>query len=470
MKVPDTMAGKKGKCPKCHGSIPLSDILPAPASQLEVFSESPADPAPAPAEAATSQEWYYSADGQEFGPVSLKELEALIEQGRLKSEHFLWKEGMAEWAAVSSVPELGASVVDRPAEPPAAPQERAADPLSSLAAATEAPSEAPVPPAAADVPVAPAPAPIRAAAPAPASAGGRPAISSAGLSGFGDAFSGYIEAAEQLFKHPIRLVLVTIVYMLLSYLAFHSVVGIILFPVFVMGYVTSVMGTVRGDTPPLADFIAFMRHGWDSLWHLMMLLAAFFVTVATVLAPVVLLVLALYVLLSTVGILSGSSGLADLLNSPDRAVHRLLSETSAGDGTVSFLVSQLILAAVIVIVATPLAAGMILCFSLAMDVASTPPPADKFNLVYDAFKRMFAVATRHWALLLSCGVLISSGLVLAVAAPMLLSYGMAKAELMRLAAWCVMVLLPVLALAYLLHANAFAALTSAKIRAKFTAE
>ncbi len=472
LKVPDTMAGKKGKCPKCHASIPLADILPAPATQLEVFSESQTDPdpSPAPADAATPQDWYYSADGQEFGPVPMEELLTLIEQGKLKNDHFVWKEGMTEWTVVSSMPELSPAPAKRPAEPPAASQEQPTDPLASLSQATNAPAEPPIPAAVPPVQVrSEAPAPLRSAAPAVSSAGGYRPASSAAVGGLGDAFSAYIEAFAQLFKHPIRLALITIVYVVLTLLAVQSMIGIILLPVFVMGYVTCVSRTVTGEKPSMADFIGFMRHGWDSLWHLMMLLAGFFVTLAAVLAPVILLLLALYALLSTIGILAGSSELMRWLSSPDSLVHRLMSNAT-GDATGAFLVAQIILGAVIVIVGTPLAAGTILLFFLALDVASTTTPSeDKFSLVYNALGRMFRIAAEQWALLLCCGALMSVGMAIAIAIPSTLIHGLAKAEMVRLATWCMGVLLPVIVLAYQLHVNVFAALMAARIRAKVDA-
>ena len=90
-----------------------------------------------------------------------------------------------------------------------------------------------------------------------------------------------------LVKHPLRLVFLTTLFVIASAMTLGSLVAAVLFPVFVMGYIACVRATVAGEQMAIADFIAFMRHGWDSFWHLLMLLAAFFVTLAAMIAPVV---------------------------------------------------------------------------------------------------------------------------------------------------------------------------------------
>ena len=42
-------------------------------------------------------EWFYSVDGKEHGPVSAAELRELAGIGQLRSDHLVWKEGLAEW-------------------------------------------------------------------------------------------------------------------------------------------------------------------------------------------------------------------------------------------------------------------------------------------------------------------------------------------------------------------------------------
>lgn len=65
-----------------------------------------------------SQEWYYSVDGSQQGPVSAAELKKLATDGKLKPEDLVWKDGMAEWKAASTIKGLfggGASSGGMPA-------------------------------------------------------------------------------------------------------------------------------------------------------------------------------------------------------------------------------------------------------------------------------------------------------------------------------------------------------------------
>lgn len=43
-------------------------------------------------------QWYYSNDGQQQGPVSDQQLKQLAATGVLKSNSFVWKQGMSQWA------------------------------------------------------------------------------------------------------------------------------------------------------------------------------------------------------------------------------------------------------------------------------------------------------------------------------------------------------------------------------------
>ena len=51
--------------------------------------------------------WYYSKDRTERqGPVSTEQLRALIRQGAVAPDTLVWAEGMTDWIAASSTPEL----------------------------------------------------------------------------------------------------------------------------------------------------------------------------------------------------------------------------------------------------------------------------------------------------------------------------------------------------------------------------
>ena len=71
-------------------------------------------------------EWYYSQNSTQLGPVSDAELRARISSGQIASTELVWREGMRDWVAVASVPELGALL--RPVATTVAPQMPAAVP------------------------------------------------------------------------------------------------------------------------------------------------------------------------------------------------------------------------------------------------------------------------------------------------------------------------------------------------------
>jgi uncharacterized RDD family membrane protein YckC len=60
--------------------------------------------------------WYYADNGQQQGPLPLAELQVLFQQGRLTADTLLWHEGMAEWTAASSVPDLQSALAQAKAE------------------------------------------------------------------------------------------------------------------------------------------------------------------------------------------------------------------------------------------------------------------------------------------------------------------------------------------------------------------
>src|ERR671924_206222 len=50
--------------------------------------------------------WYYTSEGKQMDPVSIKELKRLVGDGVLKPTDMVWKEGMPRWIRASSVKEL----------------------------------------------------------------------------------------------------------------------------------------------------------------------------------------------------------------------------------------------------------------------------------------------------------------------------------------------------------------------------
>jgi len=77
-----------------------------------------------------SAEWYYTKDGQKYGPLSAAELKELARSGQLAPTDMVWKAGMAEWKVASSV--KGLLPASAPASPlpasPASPEPAASAP------------------------------------------------------------------------------------------------------------------------------------------------------------------------------------------------------------------------------------------------------------------------------------------------------------------------------------------------------
>ncbi len=60
-------------------------------------------------------EWYYADKGQQLGPVPTSELQHLISSGALDAKTCLvWKEGMADWQAAATIPEVMPPSPDAP--------------------------------------------------------------------------------------------------------------------------------------------------------------------------------------------------------------------------------------------------------------------------------------------------------------------------------------------------------------------
>jgi len=69
-----------------------------------------------------ADQWYYAHQGQQSGPVSTEQLKQLAASGQIQPSDLVWKQGMAAWAAASTVEGvLSASGSPAPPPPGAAP-------------------------------------------------------------------------------------------------------------------------------------------------------------------------------------------------------------------------------------------------------------------------------------------------------------------------------------------------------------
>jgi hypothetical protein len=64
-----------------------------------------------------ADEWYYTIQGQQLGPVSTAELQQLAAQRRLQPTDLVWKEGMAKWVPAANTQGLFADPAPARREP-----------------------------------------------------------------------------------------------------------------------------------------------------------------------------------------------------------------------------------------------------------------------------------------------------------------------------------------------------------------
>lgn len=50
--------------------------------------------------------WHYAKDNEKHGPISQEQIVGLMRSGALRDHDLVWREGMAEWLALSAVIEL----------------------------------------------------------------------------------------------------------------------------------------------------------------------------------------------------------------------------------------------------------------------------------------------------------------------------------------------------------------------------
>lgn len=65
-----------------------------------------------------AEQWYYARNGKQHGPLTDEELKQVAIKGDLSAADMVWKEGMAEWAAASTIKGLLPASVPPPIRPP----------------------------------------------------------------------------------------------------------------------------------------------------------------------------------------------------------------------------------------------------------------------------------------------------------------------------------------------------------------
>lgn len=67
-------------------------------------------------------EWYYIGHYGQLGPLTVEQMDELIQGGVISKDTFVWRSGMTDWVSAVSTPELSKSfatvVLDTPPPPP----------------------------------------------------------------------------------------------------------------------------------------------------------------------------------------------------------------------------------------------------------------------------------------------------------------------------------------------------------------
>jgi hypothetical protein len=66
-----------------------------------------------------AEQWYYTRQGQRFGPLSTEQMRQLAVAGQLQQSDLVWTEGMAEWTAAGRFPQLFTPAAAAAGAPPA---------------------------------------------------------------------------------------------------------------------------------------------------------------------------------------------------------------------------------------------------------------------------------------------------------------------------------------------------------------
>lgn len=118
MAAPVERAGKKINCLKCGKRLQIphaehAKTTLAPSLGVHEQGDPPRQPVvpSAPPAQVSAPEWFYTKDGKsQLGPFSWAALQALAKSGQVLSTHNVWKQGMSQWAAASTIQGLFANL------------------------------------------------------------------------------------------------------------------------------------------------------------------------------------------------------------------------------------------------------------------------------------------------------------------------------------------------------------------------
>jgi hypothetical protein len=280
-----------------------------------------------------------------------------------------------------------------------------------------------------------------------------------------------------LMRHPLRLSFYTLVFLLLAIGSIFGLVTVVLLPMFLMGYLTVIKQVINREPVNLAAFVAFMRHGWNSLWQLLMLFASFLVTISVIVAPVLLVCAVLYFGGKTLALAYSAIpfATADSSQTSQRAAAPRLARPAPSQEENSFLrklsefvsefFAQIMLLIWIGLAFWPLSSALILFFYLTFDV-STRRPADAkaFDLVYESFSEMLVVAGQRWKEVLLSGLFVSTALAVLAFLMGVATMLLVRGNCFRTWVWLMTVGLPIAGFGFVVYVILFMATTCLRLK------
>lgn len=432
-------------------------------------------------------QWFYAIGDERFGPVTGSELKVLARTGVLHPADLVFKEGMPDWQPARKVKSLWVSrrsvadtsgVASKP--PPVRPPEAVAAAPALQPKSEPAPRSEPQP--------APQPtASVAAEAPWLVEAPRQPGFSEA-LSG---AFAHAGKAAALLIRRPLQLTFFTMTLLVLFASSLAGVITAPLFPLFLMGYLTVLKQIVQGEQPSLAAFLAFTRHGVSCLWHLLMLLAAYLVTLAGIASVLIVLGMAFFFVAGT--IMLGVNTVLSVGSAAPAVAPQIIVRNHEGtatplvltqlgeihvDGNGGFtaparnslassaagMMQVLMVLVITTLSVTGFTALQIVFSYLALDVASKNPHLHGAGFVYEAYVETLAMFGRRWVEIMLCALLASAAVLVSNVLLMGLAWMFSMVSLTPLSIWVMTIAAPLLQLALGLFLLVFQATTCLSLR------
>ena len=464
--------------------------------------------------------WFIIRGEKRFGPFTSDDLREYVAQGRLTADDLLWKEGLAEPVKAGKVgklgldsgsvlakpvvvempPELNSAVIDisKLAKKPAVENADAWDILNEEAVSG------------------PTAKPKKAKQKLNEDVGAGGAIVQATSRGFA--------ALGEFFSHPLRHSFLLLVLLISCSLAAVPLLTLILVPAFFIGYITCMDGMLGGEKASITKFLSFLRHGWDSLWHLLMMQAALLILLAMAIAPAVIAGMFFVATFgsATLGMIEVASHVSfpEAKRGPDkqegpkqqpagrpdarkdlpknripddlpdfgepepdrinRGAGRPPVAKAEGPGlfdgllegvfslgqTVVSILMIIVVGAVGCLVLTPLASAMVLAFCLVYKVAlGTGANEQKFDLVYNALESTIQVATGAWGRILASGLWICGLPLLLYVLNIIVGLVFAKLGLYFLSMWVGTIVTPIFSFLLMGHLGIFLVMTARDLSA-----